>query len=557
MTPNSNPDPEVQAALAYVLRDEDAFIQQFMWIRDKKTNSSIPFKFNRPQQLFTQRTAGKRFFYVLKARKEGLSTRIIAKFLYRCATEKNHHAVLLTHTDEAAQKMMMERIKPMIRDCKYSLEAKPQKDFIYFPRTGSRYYVGTAGSKTFGRGDDITMYHMSELCFYDSPEVLTGVEEACVDNAWGCIETTANAVNFGKKLWEDSVAGRSRYTPIFLPWYCSPEYSIPGAALDLITEDETKLMEAFGLTQPQIAWRRSKLRDMSQPELFPQEYPSTPEEAFIKSGRMVFDWISLLRQENHCCEPRTFGYLKDLGERVEVVPGEPKHLKVWDNPIPGHVYIIGADVAEGLEDGAYSAGIVLDLSVGAQAAEWHGHIDPDLFGDELVKLGRYYNNAMLAPETWPGPGAVTMKRILDLRYRNYYQNPERERAGWETNVRTKQEAVLAFSSATRDKELIIKSKELISEMRSFVYIVKKSLEAQQKVGSSHMGMGPTVGCFSDRVMGAVIAWRVGSELQSGYRPARVKDVAAGGGAGLGGYSSSMPGVSVPRWRGPVMGVRNS
>ena len=58
---------------------------------------------------------------------------------------------------------------------------------------------------------------------------------------------------------------------------------------------------------------------------------------------------------------------------------------MWKEPKKGEFYCIGADVAEGLAHGDYSCGLVGDENFEV-VAMWHGHTDPDLFGDELYKL---------------------------------------------------------------------------------------------------------------------------------------------------------------------------
>ena len=65
---------------------------------------------------------------------------------------------------------------------------------------------------------------------------------------------------------------------------------------------------------------------------------------------------------------------------------------IWNKP-KNNFYCIGADVAEGLIDGDYSVGIVGSSDDMRVDAMFHGHIDPDLFGEELVKLAKYYNEA--------------------------------------------------------------------------------------------------------------------------------------------------------------------
>lgn len=464
--------------------------------------------------MFKDRSKDHKFTFTLKARKMGVSSDIFFSDLWACATQRNQHAICLTHTDEAAIKLFEEKIKPMIKNCLYPLGGKVLTQKIVFQDTGSTYYIGTAGSRTFGRGDDITRYHLSEYAHWKKPDVITGVEEACIEGAIGRIETTANGVNFAKKDWERAVAGKSRYKAIFLPWFADERYQLPGAFIDSPDDVEKNLIEAFGLTQAQLAWRRAKIKDMSQPELFPQEYPANFEEAFISSGRMVFDWISLMRQEQRCTEPKFFGHMRDEKDKISAIPGNPERVKIWEFPEIGHDYIIGADIAEGLDDGAYSAGFVLDIGTGVQVAEWHGHIAPDLFADELIKLARFYNSAMLVPEAWPGPGEVTMTQIKELGYRHYYRDPDKKgKDGWETNTRSKQEAILQFSAAVRDMRVVLKSKELISEMRSYVY-------------DSRGHMVPSLGTYSDRLMAAAIGWRVGMDYfeKVRYDRVRVRDV---------------------------------
>ena len=495
-------------------------------------NQLVPFIANKPQRYLKQQSAGHKFTYILKARKMGVSSNIFCEDIWACASQKNQHAICLTHTDEAAIKLFEEKVKPLIKNCKFPLRARPKVGKIEFPETNSTYYMGTAGSRTFGRGDDITRYHLSEYAHWKKPDVITGVEEACLEGAIGRIETTANGVNFAKKDWERAHLCQSRYKDIFIPWFVDDRYQIPGAFLEDLTQEEKDLIEAFDLTQPQLAWRRAKIKDMSQPELFPQEYPATPEEAFISSGKMVFNWIALARQEKHCTDPKVFGYLRDEKSTISVLPGNPENVKIWEFPEVGHEYIIGADIAEGIEDGAYSAGFVLDIGLGTQVAEWHGHIAPDLFADELIKLAMFYNGSLLVPESWPGPGEVTQSQIEALGYRHYYRNPNKNTnaRGWETNTRSRQDALLQFAGAVRDMRIILKSKELISEMRSFVYDAKQH-------------MGPSLGCFSDRLIAAAISWRVGMDYADRvtYDQVKIRDHMAGRMASA---------VTVPRFKNP-------
>jgi hypothetical protein len=138
------------------------------------------------------------------------------------------------------------------------------------PKTGRLYTntlsVGTAKSKSFGRGDDITFLHLTEVAFCDDLDsLLTGVGEALTDGAITIFETTANGYNQFKTFWDDAMAGKNGFKAHF--YNPSWEYS-----------------EEF------LEKKRMKLG-----RLFTQEYPMTPEEAFITSGNPFFNADALKR----------------------------------------------------------------------------------------------------------------------------------------------------------------------------------------------------------------------------------------------------------------------
>jgi hypothetical protein len=510
----------------------DECAQIFFRIKNKQ-GVVVPFQYNRPQRLHAERST--RFDYALKARKMGISSRRIARDLWACATMKDQHRILLTQTDDDAFKMLNERVKPLHDNCLFPLGGVFRADHYFFPLTRSRYYVHTAGAKKYGRGSDITGGHATEYAHWEKPEVWDGVEEALVDNADLLIETTANGYNFAKEDWENAKRQRNQYRAIFLPWYADEDYVADATGLTALDQEEQRLVEAFGLTREQLAWRRGKLASMRRPELFPQEYPATDAEAFLSSGRPVFDWVALLRHEARVAEPKWVGDLVDKGNRLEFEPNPRGFLKVWKMPERRHVYVVGSDVAEGVKGGAYSTGEVLDVGDSEQVAEWHGHIAPDLLSEELDKLGRWYNFALTAPEAWPGPGETTTSHLEKTqKYANLWRDEDHDRYGWTTNAATKPRAVREFNSALRDLLVAIRSRDLLDELRGYIFNEKGE-------------MVPSLGGFSDRLMGMVIAWAVSRDLAAKTDYYRVEAPQLEGlRRALGGGSTSVPRASGPR-----------
>lgn len=514
--------------------DPDKLVQAFFKIKNKK-GQLVDFIYNRPQKLHSERSAD--FDKVLKARKMGISSRRIARDLIIISTRKHEHRVALTHTGDAADKIMSERVKPFIDNCVFPLGLVFRNEYVYSTRTGSRYYVGSAGAKKFGRGDDITGRHFLETAHWETPDVIAGVDEALIDNADGLDETTANGHNFWRKDWVEAKKGRGRDKAIFLPWYVDEEYvRDPALEPGPLSEEEQAILNAFHLTAENIAWRRWKKRTMRDPALFPQEYPETDEQAFLSSGRPIFDAISLYKHKPRTCEPKFQGYLIQKNERIVFEPSPTGNLKVWKMPEQDHVYAIGSDVAEGIEGGAYSTGEILDLGDSEQVAEWHGHISPDLFAEYLDLLSRFYNQAVIIPESYPGPGGITTSWLMD-RQAKVWLDPESNEPGFNTDKKSKPKMIMDLNQALRDFQLTIRSPELLDELHAYIYNEK-------------MKMVPSSGNFSDRLIGMALAWHCTRDLAARvdyYKPKRPEFLRPN--------TSMGPGVSVPRWQGPRLGVR--
>jgi len=479
------------------------FMEKSLVIIDKATNQHIPFKLNKIQRFYWDNHS--KFDYIIKSRKGGISTFNIARFIHKCNFESNQKAIMLCQNEDATTKMFKERVLSMIENSIFKLNVKINlsEGVVTFLDTGSTFYVGTAGSKTFGRGSDITLFHMSEYAHWDNTVVLTGVEEALMDEAEGVIETTANGINFAHKLWKRSVAKLTRYKAVFIPWFFDNSYRIKGVTgLTTLSKEESDLVKTFDLGYEQLAWRRKKLKDMSEPEYFPQEYPATPEEAFISSGTMVFEWTSLLHHEKFCMSPRFVGHLRDADATIKFIPQSNGNLSIWNMPMQGHKYVIGADIAEGVKNGAYSTAEIIDVNTMEQVAEYCGHVTPTDYGNILDELGRFYNNALLVPEAWPGCGGVTIDKLIALQYPNLYKRnkglyshkKDDQLWGWETTRRTRPLAIHAIAEALREFRIKIKSDNLIDELRSFVY--------------NGEYMEPEIGCFSDRVIALALAWAI-------------------------------------------------
>lgn len=166
--------------------------------------------------------------------------------------------------------------------------------------------VGVVDVMDFEVGHDDHSYctvhaatHNSEVGFWPfAHEHAAGVMQAIPDapDTEVILESTANGVgNFYHEQWTKAVAGESEFIAIFVPWFLQPEYRSPAPKDIVLDEGEAELVGAYGLDLDQIAWRRKKVAELGSVELFRQEYPCSPDEAFQTSIEHAVVPIELVR----------------------------------------------------------------------------------------------------------------------------------------------------------------------------------------------------------------------------------------------------------------------
>jgi hypothetical protein len=325
MPPQSDDD-----ILLRLRTDPRYFIERCLFIVDKNSNK-VPFLW-RPHFIKWWANHSNDDF-ILKARKMGFSAGITAIWLHACIFQQNTRAVIISHEDKATVRLL-ERVRYYIDTCLVPIRTKKNSESeISFPDTNSTLWIGTAGQRAFGRGDDITHLHASEVCHYQNYSIMTGVKEAMRNNSIVVRESTANGAGTPThKLWTDSVAGINSIRPHFFGWQDDPEYCSPDNTPFELTDEEKDLKRALDLTWAQLRWRRDKIKSMDEPEKFPQEYPASYEEAFLTSGQLVFKWQDLKRQEAGVLPIKWHGDLTNTGGQVVVNPNPRGAFRTWRTP---------------------------------------------------------------------------------------------------------------------------------------------------------------------------------------------------------------------------------
>lgn len=500
------------------------YIEKYIKIRDKEGNI-IDLKLNTPQQklydiIKEQKKARKPVrIIILKARQMGFSTLTESILFKETVTKFNRRTGIITHLASATtnlfnmSKLMLDNLP---EDMKPSIKRSNAQELIFDNDRGtglkSRIKCMTAGTSGVGRSDTFDNLHLSELAFWegDVTATLTGLFQAVpnLPDTMIIIESTANGYEKFKELWDMAVNGDSDFIPLFVAWYELPEYTMPYTGFKL-TEEEQKLKETYNLTDDQLEWRRWCIRNNCQGnvEQFHQEYPSSPDEAFISTGRCIFDKEAVIERLKHIEKPIKRGYFTYNEEKsqsnvmtdIQWVNDPKGYIKLYKLPnMPQFTkYAIGGDTA-GETNGDFFSADVIDAKTLEQVATLHMQTDEDLFAKQMYCLGKYYGWALMSIET--NFSTYPQKKLEEYGYPSFYVRETVDRFdksvtkqfGFNTNRKTKPLILASLVELVREHTDVFNDDRTLREMLTMVKKEDGKQEAEQ-------------GYHDDKVMSMAIA----------------------------------------------------
>lgn len=438
---------------------------------------------------------------VLKARQMGIST-IIEAIIYAFTSRmKGVNSFVIADDLEGAnyifemQKMYQEyldkHLKPRI---KHSNEKK-----LAFSGLQSQILIDTADNKNIGRKFTIQFSHLSECSRYTRPlpEILSGLGHA-VPNASGTmvfLETTANGYEEFYDMWLMAMNGKSDWIPLFYAWHEFPEYSMPlenGQLYPIdnvrfITPlekenflmDEQVIKKRYGLTDEQLNWRRWDLVNNCSGDVnkFNEDNPACWQDAFVATGNLYFNREALKKQEAH--RPLAIGNIvKEDGHYIfrEDTVGL---FKIYEFPKKGEQYVVAGDPAEGLEHGDKSAAIVLNKRNNKTACVYNHNIAPDRFEEDLIKMGSFYNEGIIACEN-KGYG-YSVNQGLYKHYGKVYRRVKTKTGvkeptldlGWNTNSASRPQILAQLSEEITEGSTDLLDQDLVNQCWTFINNLKR------------------------------------------------------------------------------------
>ena len=428
----------------------------------------------------------------LKARQIGWTTVGVANALYDALFSEEHPWLLVSRTEDAAQKMLNKavyayyRLPKWMRDMLPAIRSQTQSEFVF--KNGSRIESVPATGST-GRGDSVYGALLDEVGFMEYAEEIWGAVEPLVYGPAMLFSTANGMGNFFHEVWLDSQQKDSVWKGYFYPWDVVP----------------TRNTDWYDHTKASFRGREW---------LFYQEYPATPEEAFSKSGRVAFGADLTAPCFEEVVPEASYEWIvgegaveKDYAKFVDIP------IDLWKEPTvirdehgrpewePN--YVVGVDIAEGLEHGDWTYVNVWDVNTHEQVASSKSAI-PVSYVDELILwLAEHYHRALIIVEH-NNMGILPIDRLYrDHWYPRLYRMDKfaefrtadrTSRYGWRTDKATKPKMVNDFIYALAEQDILIHDPDFLTESQTFVADGKGSY-------------GATSGNHDDVIMGCLIGWQ--------------------------------------------------
>lgn len=266
--------------------------------------------------------------------------------------------------------------------------------------------------------------------FYNStyPVVTSGTRTKVI------LISTPNGFELFSKFWIDAINKRNSYVPITVDWW-----DVPG-------RDE--------------AWKKETIANTSR-EQFRQEF----ETHFIGSSDTLIspDVLATLTFENPI--------------------RQTEKVSIYEEPIPGHIYFIGVDVARGV-GGDFSAFLVIDITQAPYkvvASFRDNNIAPIVYPTVIHYAATIYNNAFILVETNDVGLEIADTLNFELENENVLMTTlsgkngqvlgefgAQSRFGFRTTPATKRIGCFALKGLVENQQIILNDFELVSELTNFV-----------------------------------------------------------------------------------------
>ena len=530
------------ALLAEVKRYPEKLIELVFIVVDKN-QKTMPFFLNDVQHEFID-TLNKAIedyeaglitdisLLVLKGRQQGFTTLVTAYQLSCSLLNRNFQGFTLADKSDNSEAIFQNKAKfpySQLPDCLKPTEKFNNRKQLLFEKINSSWAVDTA-TKDVGRSRTVNFFHGSECAFWkDGIAPIQGaLGEAFTKNCIKIYESTANGYNDYQKMWDSGV-----HINCFYEWWKTKEYRISfrndELMQDFLHEINTKkgwiwdrlkwLINEKGLDAEQLYWYWNKYEKYLDKDLIKQEYPCTPQEAFLLSGKNVFDTQIILNRLSRLQKPLKTGYFVYDYDGLRItnirwVNDKDGYIKLYTlpNQLNFTGFALGGDTAG--EGSDWFVGDVVDAKTGRQVAKLRHQFDADQYTRQMYCLGKYYRDALIGIEA--NFDSYPIRELQRLGYPNQYARLAQDtytgktekRFGFKTTSLTRPTIISQLVELVREHCDTICDKETLEELLTIVRNEKGRIEAPE-------------GGHDDQMMSLAIAHEIKSQVVFTNEPIHV------------------------------------
>jgi hypothetical protein len=389
--------------------------------RNKK---KVVFKPNRAQEDFEKNRHCRNI--ILKSRRLGFTTYEAIDSLDDTLFTRNFSSLFIAHTKDDAIEIFNTKIDFTWKNFNQELASLWKVDastanklkFDFGNNNFSQMIVSNSGRS--GTHNRVHISEFGKLCAryaQKAGEVISGTIPSVPPEGRIDIESTAEGMS-GDFYEMFNEAWKRRREPLqtefkahFYNWQWDDEEIakiesvIPTSQMDDGYRFK-EYQELHHLTDREITYYYTKWLSLKKDwDMLHQEFPTTPEEAFVASGNTFFNKERLVSQMAIAPEPIKIeqGVLPDslYNHYLE------GNLKIYELPQDFTMYVIAADVAEGKGGDSSCANGISNKTLLPAFGFNSNKIRPDDYAELLDTIGRWYNNAYLAVESNTGLWVLT------------------------------------------------------------------------------------------------------------------------------------------------------
>lgn len=522
------------------------FIETYLTVFDQTKGESgeiVPFKLFDFQKVLIKAFQKNKQNIANKYRQAGVSTTTCAYITWYVMFNDNRYVAVVADKLETARDELLSDIIDFIECCPNYLKPKiASKDTAHHKR-----YKNGSQMKAFAatklRGPTPTLIFWDETAWTEKGDMFWTSAAPSVRNTGGrtIFVSTPNGLDaVFYATFDMATRNENDFNAIELWWYNDPRYNKglywvknenKENEFKVIDEDfsfeKRKQFVADGFKGRSAWYEEAKRGYNGNLRKLAQEV----ECSFLGSG------------DNFVAEE----YVKRIEDKELKVPiaeeWEDKGVWIWEHPLPKVAYVITNDVSSGhgddfstvhvlkhtditeeiniVEDGILTKKKIQRRKI-EQVMEYYGKVTPQGLAEIIYFYGVKYNNAHCVVDVSGGYGVSTIEKLMEYGYKNIHYSeiqhkPTRDRLS--NYVKTGQKEVSAgvfvkvdlipgfmignnramvlqeFERSVRMEDVVIRSRRLTSEMKTFVTVAGPRLADHKRSFHDDAIMGISIGIY--------------------------------------------------------------